>query len=304
MFIKKDLRKINEILADEGDKREVMKLSKRAGEFDGSIRILTGGNEEMLKKKLDALSNLKTLNLYDNDITTVDDIGRLEHTPLEEINLGMNKLSILPLDFGKLVGLRRVWLEDNDFEEFPLAICQLKSLEELRMSGNRLKNVPANLGSLAKLESLCLDNNEIESFPLGVLQLTSLKSLWLRQNHITELPDNLDALSNLELFSLSSNKISTLPTSITRISTLKKLFINGNMLKELPEGLCQLLDLIEVNIANNQIKALPESFQLEWGTFDRPSGKLKHGIKEIQVTVAGNPFTKAKSYEMPQSIGM
>ncbi len=92
MFIKKDLRKIEEILVDDNDKRDILKLSKRTAEFQGSLRILCR------ESKLNSLSNLKILNLYDNSLTSIDGIGLLSQTPIEEINLGANKLTALPLE--------------------------------------------------------------------------------------------------------------------------------------------------------------------------------------------------------------
>lgn len=92
MFIKKDLRKIDEILADDSDKKDILKLAKRSAEFQGSVRVLCR------ESKLESLANLRTLNLYDNCLTNVDGIGLLSQTPIEEINLGCNKLTTLPLE--------------------------------------------------------------------------------------------------------------------------------------------------------------------------------------------------------------
>lgn len=92
MFIKKDRRKIDEILREEGSKIETLKLSKRAAEFQGSIKIIC----HELKVKI--LCNLRVLNLYDNALTNVDGIGILSQTPIEDLSLGCNKLTKLPLE--------------------------------------------------------------------------------------------------------------------------------------------------------------------------------------------------------------
>lgn len=92
MFIKKDRRKINEIFREEGGNIEALKLSKRKAEFQGSLRIIC----HETKAKL--IGNLKILNLYDNDLNNVDGIGLLAQTPVEDINLGCNRLSKLPLE--------------------------------------------------------------------------------------------------------------------------------------------------------------------------------------------------------------
>lgn len=92
MFIKKDRRKINDIFREEGSAIESLKLSKRKAEFQGSLRIICHESKAKL------LGNLKVLNLYDNDLNSVDGIGILAQTPVEDINLGCNKLAKLPLE--------------------------------------------------------------------------------------------------------------------------------------------------------------------------------------------------------------
>lgn len=92
MFIKKDLRKIDEIFNDEKDSRTSMILSKRQAEFRGTLQVLCR------ESKIPLLQQMKVLNLYDNGLTTVQGIGILSQTPLEDLNLGNNKLTSLPLE--------------------------------------------------------------------------------------------------------------------------------------------------------------------------------------------------------------
>lgn len=94
MFIKKDKRKIPQILADPEDNREYLKLAKRSFEFQGGVKIICD------QSNLEALKNLKVFNLYDDCITDLAGVGLLANTPLEEINLGNNKLSVIPLEVG------------------------------------------------------------------------------------------------------------------------------------------------------------------------------------------------------------
>ncbi len=66
MFIKKDLRKIEDILSDPNDTREFLKLSKRAFEFQGGVKIICNENSKA------ALNNLRVLNLYSNSINNLE----------------------------------------------------------------------------------------------------------------------------------------------------------------------------------------------------------------------------------------
>lgn len=116
MFIKKDKRKINEILTQSinsdptttaaaatiTDVNVVLNLSKRSSEFAGSVKILCSEN------KIRYFYNLKQLNLYENNLVSIDGIGLLAQTTVEEINLGGNKLSRLPLEVLLLV----CWFSD------------------------------------------------------------------------------------------------------------------------------------------------------------------------------------------------
>lgn len=92
MFIKRDLRKIDEILGDESASKAVLKFSNRKAEFDGNVRVLCR------ESKLEQLSEVHAINLYGNDIHSLQGIGLLAQTPVEELNLGCNKLASLPLE--------------------------------------------------------------------------------------------------------------------------------------------------------------------------------------------------------------
>lgn len=78
----------------EEDSREILKLSKRTFEFQGSIQVLLSHPENINS----IYANLKTLNLYDNALENLNGIGILAHTPLEEVNLGRNRLNSLPAE--------------------------------------------------------------------------------------------------------------------------------------------------------------------------------------------------------------
>lgn len=288
MFIKKDLRKLEEIFNDEKDERQVLRLSKRGTEFLGNLRFLCR------ESRLSCLSNLRILNLYDNSLTSVQGIGILSQTPIEEINLGMNKLSGLPIEFGRLSTLKTLWLDDNEFEKFPTSLCQLKELKVLRLSGNCLKSVPLLISSMESLETLALEGNEVEEFPEGILQLFNLKHLWLRQNRLRLLPPNIDTLHGLVTLSVSSNQLESLPESMTAMEGLKHLYANGNHIRAVPETLCMVASLKEVNLANNALETIPVLWRQTWGPF---GDSLVSTRKDIKITLTGNTLTAVEPEE-------
>lgn len=148
MFIQRDQRKVDLILGDSASDKRVLKFSNRKEEFSGGIKKLCR------ESNLPFLKDLKTLNLYANEISDLQGIGLMSETPLEEVNLGNNKISSLPLEFGQLSSLRIVYLEDNEIDSFPLPLCQLPGLVELRLSGNLISQVPPSIANLHNLQIL------------------------------------------------------------------------------------------------------------------------------------------------------
>lgn len=161
MFIKRDLRKIDDILTDPSSNKRLLKFANRKAEFDGNIRVLCK------ESKLQYLTELETLNIYANDISNLQGIGLLSITPVKEINLGCNKLSMIPLEFGTLLTLKSLWLDDNELEAVPICIFQLRNLVSLRVSGNSIKDVPKAITALEQLETLVL----ISSFTLLLIHI-------------------------------------------------------------------------------------------------------------------------------------
>lgn len=268
MFIKKDPRKIPDILSDHEDKREYLKLSKRSAEFHGSTRSLFRENS------VQSFLGLRVLNLYDNELTSLQGIGLLAHSPVEDINIGGNKLSTIPLEMGLLTSLRSLWLDDNLLNEFPICLCELVNLTSLRLSGNSISELPSTVANLQKLEVLALDNNDFEEIPDCVYELSNLRELWIRQNKISHIPEDISQLSNLEILSVSSNKLTAIGDCIAALISLRRLYANGNVITALSSELPSLPKLETINLSNNLLTTLPESWTQSWGHFAPELGCL------------------------------
>lgn len=282
MFIKKDLRKLDEILGDPQDRRESLKLSKRAAEFEGSVKALCR------ETRVNALQNLRDLNLYENELTNLQGIGLLSRSPVEEINLGCNKISSLPIEFGTLSSLKTLWLDDNQLEQFPICLCQLTGLISLRLTGNDMETLPSSISALVALETLAVDNNRLKEFPVGCLRMPNLKHLWLRQNKLEDLPDNLESMRSLETLSVSSNLLEELPSCLATMTQLKKIYANGNKIHTVPIDLCALPGLLELNLANNNLSSIFVDWSEKWGVYDHTVGEFR--CKTAKVTLRGNPL--------------
>ena len=115
MFIKKDTRKVREILRDSGDVRSHLKLARREAEFNGSTHVrcslcLTGhGSTQALQVLCDeiseeSISNVHYLSLYGNKLQKLPGIGCFAVSPLQTLNVGRNLLPSLPLEVGSNSG--------------------------------------------------------------------------------------------------------------------------------------------------------------------------------------------------------
>ena len=274
MFIVKDRRKIGEILFDPQDSRELLKLSKRKHELQGCVDILCSD------MAVGQLSNLKMLNLYENEIESLQNIGKLAppSTSLTDLNLGNNLIKDIPDEFATLKSLKKLWIDDNYLEEFPITLCCLTALTELRLSGNQMTMIPPSIDNLQLLTTLSLDNNRIEQFPMGILKLPVLEHLWLRQNKITVLPDEISTLTMLKTLSVSTNKLLTLPTTITALVALEYLYANANMIDDsqhaILNALCTLPNIKKMNFANNKLAKVPSVWESSYGKYSNKKGVL------------------------------
>ena len=153
MFIKKDTRKVPEIIADESDERETMLLGRRGAEFINGLSVLCH------EKNVPRLQSLRVLSLYGNQLENIQGIEALRDSPLVELNLGCNCLTDLSAGLSALTTLERLWVDDNRLTTLPTPILQLTSLKVLRLSNNSLEHVLDEFDKLPELEILALDNN-------------------------------------------------------------------------------------------------------------------------------------------------
>lgn len=83
MFVKKDTRKVTEILYDEKGTRDNLKLGRREAEFGGGTKLLLDPTHA------ERLADVQVLSLYDNKLKELNYISTLAHYAhkLEELNV-------------------------------------------------------------------------------------------------------------------------------------------------------------------------------------------------------------------------
>ena len=153
--------------------------------------------------------HLKTLNLYDNPIYSLEDIYSI--LSLEKLNVGKTNLEIISL-------LPRFLQYLNACKCYRLRMLPNRLPTTLRVAtlndcSLRYASLPGNWGT--SLEELNLAYNDIERFPRNLPP--TLKTLNLTHNRIRELPDDFNRkFPNLEVCLLASNKIRTVPVEERR----------------------------------------------------------------------------------------
>lgn len=154
-------------------------------------------NLQQLPAEISNLTNLQTLLLYGNEISTVPNtIGALEK--LKVLDISRNKLDCIPSEIADLSSLMTLNLSNNALTKFP---CLKRSgkLTVIDLSGNKLSDFPdichENNAHLAEIN---LKNNVIEEIPHEIVLLASLKHLNLDNNKIKKIPKCLADLSKLK----------------------------------------------------------------------------------------------------------
>ncbi|XP_069460479.1 podocan-like protein 1 [Ambystoma mexicanum] len=239
--------------------------------------------EEIPYDQLSRLSNLKTLNLHNNHLSSEglpnEEFRLLES--LQYIYLANNKLTvaprllpstlriadlaanlltwIYPLTLGQKPSLRSVYLHNNQLTNEGLpsdAFNGSDSINTLILSNNKLSQVPANLPpSLIRLH---LQNNQIFKIPSGTLsRQPELRELYLQNNNLSNRgldPETFSKLKGLEYLDLSSNQLTEIPCGLP--PSLMILHLGKNLITSIPEDVVSSIRNLEyLLLQNNRLTA-------------------------------------------------
>ncbi|KAI0484237.1 RAM signaling pathway protein [Xylariaceae sp. FL0804] len=125
--------------------------------------------------------DLSRMNIH----TLPEEVVDIIKDQLERLALSHNKISSFPARFSECVSLRYLNVRNNYIKEFPLALCDLRSLEILDLGRNKIRVLPPEIAKLASLKVLAVQKNRIEELPLCLADMGSLQVLKLDGNNIT-----------------------------------------------------------------------------------------------------------------------
>ncbi|CAG9853852.1 unnamed protein product [Phyllotreta striolata] len=191
-------------------------------------------------------SNLKNLNLQDNELTEVPVNSLKNLKSLSLLDLSHNKISSVPSGaFETLRKLATLKLSDNNVTIEEEAFRGLEgSLKNLNLKGTRQTDVPLAIQGMRTLAFLDLSQNLLKELPgehgeKTFQGLSSLTALNLERNLIQALHEDAfyGVKRTLSSLSLLNNLLPDFPTqALGALKELRVLDIGFNLLTELPEN--------------------------------------------------------------------
>jgi len=107
-----------------------------------------------------SLVQLQTLNLSNNELAEVVDVGALKMLAI--LHIEHNKLTEFPTGMEHLANLSELHTSNNEITSIPSEIKELQGLRIFDISFNSLKDVPLELSSCRKLKTLDLTSNPLK----------------------------------------------------------------------------------------------------------------------------------------------
>ena len=256
---------------------------------------------------IEALRNLKVLNLSGNEVLDVTPLTQL--TQLSDLDLSDNGiLSLEGIHFDKLTGLPLEKLNLRGNNRFDgLIISKLSDINllgsfhdliELDLGENQITDI-SSLSSLEKLENLMLDHNKISDIS-AIEHMSNLRKLNLRDNRIIQL-DPLSGLVRLEYLNLHSNTRATHVQALKDLRNLEELILRNVYVGSSVDIFNGMVHLRRLNIQNSGIKDISflGTLMSAGSLQDNPGRGLgaEVNIRDNPVVMtAGDPFVAIRSY--------
>ncbi|KAM9854284.1 leucine-rich repeat neuronal protein 3-like [Aulostomus maculatus] len=229
------------------------------------VLLLQTNNIVAVEGTLDYLANLTEINLSQNNISSVSDIGLGSLRWL--LSLHMEENWIQQLSDGclaSLPNLQELYMNHNLLFSISRGAFQgLSGLLRLHLNSNRLTNINSQwFQPLPNLEILMLGENPIQELSdMNFKPLINLHSLVLARMNLTEIPDNaLVGLENLESISFFDNLLNRVPRVVlTRVKNLKFLDLNKNPIERIKTG--DFMDMMHLKELG--INSMPELVSID-----------------------------------------
>ena len=208
-----------------------------------------------LPMSISLASRLTYLDFSNNRIEQLDNAGldRLPH--LVSLKLANNKLRHLPAYFSRFKMLRNFYASNNNFDHFPLCLCDMTSMVDLDLSWNSIPDIPEQLAQLTNLGRLTITNNMLSgSLPAFPPSLAALRELDIRYNRLTNI-DGICMIPKLETVWATHNRVPAFEGSFVK---LQKMNMDYNPVTRFT-ALANMLTLINLDLSSAKLAQLPDS---------------------------------------------
>ncbi|SCU96812.1 LANO_0E14422g1_1 [Lachancea nothofagi CBS 11611] len=198
---------------------------------------------QSIPESVNQLTKLAKMNLAQNKLTDVGDLSGMSN--LRTLNLKHNRITTLRLNNGNLQNLA---LSNNRISVFDDKLSKLKILE---IHENPITSIAYEGQYLVNIVTLSLNKAKLASLPPELLcTLPRLEKLELNGNNLTQIPPEISKLTKLVYFSAAKNKLESIPEDICELKCLKTLDIHSNNLSNLVKGLGKM-ELTSFNVSSN-----------------------------------------------------
>ena len=150
---------------------------------------IRNGGWSVFPKWILNMTQLEGLDISDNIIGTIPDLGHMKH--LKTLNISGMKLDTIPTWIGELPELKELYASNNQCKTIPEHISKLTKLERLDLSSNGLTSI-SSLNTLTQLTYLNISNNDLKSIG-PIHRLIRLERFSLDRNQLTKLPEGIES---------------------------------------------------------------------------------------------------------------
>ncbi|XP_077556355.1 uncharacterized protein LOC144170437 isoform X1 [Haemaphysalis longicornis] len=204
-----------------------------------------------------AKASLHTLDLSQNNLTTVPSTALQDLPSLTALNLSYNQITELNgYSFKNISSLTVLSLRGNEISSVAVgAFFHLERLKDLDLSSNKLTSFDSSAFGKTALETLRLASNSLKSVSLE-RSLTQLRHVDLSHNQISSATMKLD-LPGLITLNIGHNSLTEL--KLDSLASLQTLTVAHNPVKRLTKSsLAPLLKLETLDASHCQLRRLEE----------------------------------------------
>ncbi|ELP89675.1 leucine-rich repeat containing protein, putative [Entamoeba invadens IP1] len=180
-----------------------------------------------------------------------------QYRTLKMLDLSLNNIRELDLNFGKFTALTLVRFRGNLLSKVPEVLLSLQNLKTLDLSNNSISIVPSRIGEMSNLQEIILGQNKIESLPDEMSKMTSLVNMTITANRLKDLPSSLSTLTKLTFVDLCNNKFTQFPGVLGKLYSIKTLWLCYNYLSEL-NGIGGMRNLNQLKLLHNNFTHIPK----------------------------------------------